>query len=108
MRPKPLKRRLKCGPEFRTAHNDMNVMPWNRLDQKMTLYLCESARRTLRQLHGDKRPHLVPKPEVERETGICDACDMGLKLPARYHGLDCPKRKPRTLRAPVPQEGAKP
>lgn len=23
----------------------------------------------------------------------CDVCDDGIKMPARYHGLDCPKRK---------------
>ena len=60
---KPLRRRLRCGPEFRTAPGANAVMPWNRLDQKMTLYLCENARRVLRELHGPKRPHLITKPE---------------------------------------------
>jgi hypothetical protein len=57
------KRNLRCGPGFLTQASGNNVIPWNRLDQKMTLYLCESARRALRQLHGPKRPHLVAKPE---------------------------------------------
>ena len=54
------KRNLRCGPGFLTQASGNNVMPWNRLDQKMTLYLCESARRALRH---PKRPHLVAKPE---------------------------------------------
>ena len=50
---KPI-RRLKCGPDFRTNASGVSVMPWNRLDQKMTLHLCESVRRTLRELQGTK------------------------------------------------------
>jgi hypothetical protein len=51
----------RCGPETRTQASALGVMPWNRMDQKLTLHLCESARRVLRELHGNKRPHLVAK-----------------------------------------------
>jgi hypothetical protein len=50
------KRNLRCGPSFLTQASGNNVMPWNRLDQKMTLYLCESARKALRELKGNPKP----------------------------------------------------
>jgi hypothetical protein len=53
------KRNLRCGPSFLLAPGANNVMPWNRLDQKMTLYLCESARKVLRELKGNPKPFLI-------------------------------------------------
>lgn len=26
---------------------------------------------------------------------VCDACAQGVKVPARYHGLDCPIKRGR-------------
>jgi hypothetical protein len=81
MKQMPTQKR-RCGPEFLSQASGNNVMPWNRMDQKMTLYLCESARRVLRELHGGLSPgekrklHLIKphgesaalvKPEVRQQ-----------------------------------------
>ena len=68
---KPI-RRLKCGPEFRTNASGVSVMPWNRLDQKMTLHLCESARRTLRELQGTTAIHPVKNLKLGRQFILVD------------------------------------
>jgi hypothetical protein len=56
------RRKLRCGPTFLLSTTSNNVMPWNRLDQKMTLYLCETARRVLRELRSKH-------PTVDAKTG---------------------------------------
>lgn len=45
----------------------------------------------------DPTPILTDKQKLARAAavGICDHCAAGVRAPARYHGLDCPKRRPR-------------
>jgi hypothetical protein len=60
------KRTRRCGPTFPLGSSSNNVMPWNRIDQKMTLYLCETARRALRELRSKH-------PTIDAKTGRSSA-----------------------------------
>lgn len=49
--------------------------------------------------NDDCDPKAVKRISGEYEPGLCDVCDTGKKLmPARYHGLDCPRRARRYKR----------
>lgn len=38
-----------------------------------------------------------------KTVGICDVCESGKTMPARYHGLDCPKRNSARKRVVSPK-----
>lgn len=56
---------------------------------------------------GPKQAFRVAMPQtfMVAMPPLCDVCAQGLKMPARYHGLDCLKATPRKRASYPKQEG---